>query len=469
MRTSLSLSLLLYLTISLPSPPLAAGSKEAILGDALLEEEAYEFLETMITRYGHRLSGTPGNDRSLEYLQSKLEELGVAVHRESFEHPGWIRSDDRAILTQPENRPLRAVAMGYVNRQKPVEAPVALLKSSNLDTLDPKSLNGRILLSPSSIRLNQEKYLRLANEFGVLGAMLTNRVNGGQLLARVSNHDGKAPPFPLFAITREDGLRFERQLEERIPVKVRLETRSRTQAMTSDNLVAVLPGKSKEQIVLGAHFDSWDLSEGAMDNGLGVAQLFEVARLLKKHSPINEYTVVLVFFNAEEWGLWGSRRYVEAHRNDPIRAMVNVDMVGDITGANAMGFDELVPVLESFSESLGALKFSRKTDNKTWLGGDHHPFILEGIPSITFYAPIPAGEVRYYHDVADTFDKVDPHLLAKSCAITALLIHRLANDTESKLRRYTPEESAELFRKAGLEKRLKEDGQWPFSDTPAKP
>jgi len=468
MRASLLISLFV-LTFSPVSPLLADESKEAILGDALLNEEAYEFLETMITRYGHRLPGTPGNDRSLDYLQTELEELGVSVHRESFQHPGWIRGNDRAILIQPENRSLRAVAMGYVNRQKAVEAPVALLKSSNLDTLDPNSLNGRILLVPSSIRLNHEKYLRLAKDFGVLGALLTNRVNGGQLLARVSNHDGKAPPFPLFAITREDGLRFERQLEAQVPVKVRLETRSQTQAMTSDNLVAVLPGKSKEQIVLGAHFDSWDLSEGAMDNGLGVAQLFEVARLLKKHSPINEHTIVLVFFNAEEWGLWGSRRYVETHRNDTIRAMVNVDMVGDIIGANAMGFDELVPILDSFSESLGALNFSRRTDNKTWLGGDHHPFILEGIPSITFYAPIPAGDVRYYHDVADTFDKIDPHLLAKSCAITALLVHYLANDIESEIRRYTREESAALFRKAGLEKRLREDGQWPFSDNSANP
>ena len=456
---------LLYLTTTPNLPCLATNSSEAILGDALLNEEAYSFLETMVTRFGHRLSGTPGNDRSLDYLQKELEKLGVAVHRESLKHPGWIRGDDRATLVQPENRPLRAIAMGYVDRQKPVEAPVVLLKSSNLDTLEPASLDGCILLVPSSIRLNHEKYLRLSNEFGVRGALLTNRVNGGQLLARVSNHNGNAPPFPLFAITREDGLRFERQLEAGITVKIRLETRSQIQAMTSENLVAVLPGKSKEQIVLGAHFDSWDLGEGAMDNGLGVAQLFEVARLLKKHSPKNEYTIILVFFNAEEWGLWGSRRYVETHRNDPIRAMVNVDMVGDIIGANAMGFDELVPVLDTFSSHLGALKFSRKTENKTWLGGDHHPFILEGIPSITFYAPIPSEDVRYYHDVADTFDKIDSNLLAKSCAITALLIHHLANDTESKLRRYTREESANLFRKAGLETRLKADGQWPFDDT----
>ncbi len=446
-----------------------ADPSETIVGDALLNQEAYSFLATMITQYGHRLPGTPGNDQSLDYLQKELENLGVEVHRESFQHPGWVRGDDRAILIQPENRPLRSITLGYVDRQKPVEAPVALLRSIDLDTLDRKALDGRIILVPSSLRLNQAKYLRLANDFGVRGALLMNRVNGGQLLARVANHDGDAPPFPLFGITREDGLRLRAQLEVDIPVVVRLETLSKIKPMSSENLVAVLPGESDERIVLGAHFDSWDLGQGAMDNGLGVAQLFEVARLLQKHSPKNAYTVAIVFFNAEEWGLWGSRRYVEAHRDDPIRVMINVDMVGDITGVNAMGFDELVPVLDSFSANLGALKFSRKLANQTWLGSDHHPFVLEGFPAITFYAPIPADDVRYYHDVADTFDKVDPALLAKSSAITALLVHHLANDTASDLRRYSREETANLFRKAGLEKRMVDAGQWPFADIPSKP
>ena len=74
--------------------------------------------------------------------------------------------------------------------------------------------------------------------------------------------------------------------------------------------------------------------------------------------------------------------------------------------------------------------------------------------------------MRYYHDAADTFDKVEPTLLAKSSAISALLIHHLANDTESDYRRYSREETATLFRKAGLEKRLIQDGNWPFADIP---
>ncbi len=447
--------------------PLDADPAEAMLGDALINEEAYSFLETMVTRYGHRLPGTPGNARSLDFLQAELEALGLRVHREAFDHPGWIRGEDRVTLLQPEVRSLRAVALGYVQQQEPVEAPVIRLESTNFDEMEPDSLSGHIILVPSSVRLNHDQALRLAEDFGVLGALLMNRVNGGQLLARVANHEGKPPPFPMFSITREDGLRLEAQLEVDMPVVAQLETRSRNKPMTSENLVAILPGRSDAQIILGAHFDSWDLSQGALDNGLGVAQLYEVGRLLQKHASTNAYTVVLVFFNAEEWGLWGARRYVEAHRDAPIRVMINLDMVGEIQGINAMGFDELVPVLESFSNQLGAMALPRKLANKPWMGSDHHPFILEGFPAITFYAPIPAEDVRYYHDMADTLDKVDPKLLAQSSAITALLVHHLANDTESALRRYSREETAALFRKAGLEERMVKAGQWPFADIPA--
>jgi Zn-dependent M28 family amino/carboxypeptidase len=170
----------------------------------------------------------------------------------------------------------------------------------------------------------------------------------------------------------------------------------------------------------------------------------------------------LVWFNAEELGLWGSRRYVEQHALDDVRVMLNLDMVGDPQGVNAMGFDALVPLLTRFSNSLGSWSFERPVANTTWLGSDHHPFILAGIPAITFYAPIDPDAVHYYHDFGDTFDKVDRTTLARASALVTLLTHTLAQDTATPLRRYTPAETAALFQAAGLEDRLRRAGQWPF-------
>ena len=106
--------------------------------------------------------------------------------------------------------------------------------------------------------------------------------------------------------------------------------------MRTANLVATLPGRVSEKVVIGAHFDSWDLGQGALDNGLGIVQAYDVARLLKTIHPDNHYTLEFVWFNAEEFGLYGSYAYIEKHKNEPIRSMINLDMVGDPIGIAAL-------------------------------------------------------------------------------------------------------------------------------------
>ena len=436
--------------------------REAMLGEALLNPQGYELLETLSVQFGPRMTGTQSHADSMDFLELALQELGLETRRESFQVPGWVRGHDTVDLVEPVGRSIRAIALGYVERQSAFEAPVAWLDTDKFDTLEADSLRGKVVVIRHTVRMNQEKYTTLADEFGVVGALLMNRVKGGQLLARVANHQGMPPPFPVFSITQEEGLRFQAQIESGIVPRVRLEVGSYNKPMSGYNLVATLPGTSEERIIIGGHFDSWDLAQGAMDNGLGIAQIYEAARLLKKFSPDNAYTIEFVFFDAEEWGLWGARRFMEQHDPETIRAMLNLDMVGDPEGVNTMGFDELVPMLEAFDESLGAYGFTRRLENKPWMGSDHLPFILNGIPSITFYAPIPSDDVRYYHDVADTFDKVDAGLLARSSALVAMLGYQLGNDENPALQRLDSKETESLLEKAGLVERLTASGYWPL-------
>lgn len=447
-----------------PCSALAGPTHESLLGDAILHNSGYDLLETMTTRFGPRMAGTEGNTRSMDLLEHELQALGIETRRETYTIPGWVRREDRVTLVSPVARTLRATALGYVNAHDPFEAGVAVIDSRDFETLDAGETRGKIGLAAPNLKFSQSDYETLAEEFGLRGMLLINRVNGGQLLARAGNHSGDPVPLPVYSITVEEGRWIERQLMDGLDVQVEIETRSGCEPMEVDNLVAVLPGRSDRIVVVGGHFDSWDLGQGAMDNGLGTAQIFDLARLLQGHSPVNEHTVELVWFNAEEWGLWGSIDYAERHDLTKVRAMLNLDMAGDPIAVNAMGFDELVPYLETWSESLGAWDFNRKVANKTWLGSDHHPFIMQGVPSITFNAPIDPDDVRYYHDFGDTFDKIDPAMLARATALIALLTYDLANDTESGIRNYSPEETAELFRQAGLAKGLKKAGKWPFEE-----
>jgi Iap family predicted aminopeptidase len=445
-----------------------AESRDRILGEAILGGGAYSFLETIADTYGPRMIGTEGHRLSLDYLESSLQELGIETRRQAFAFPGWFRGETSVELLGPVSRPLRAIAMGYVGTFTGVEGELAFVSSKDISEFDEEAIQDRILLVRRNVSYSLEDMRTLASEHGVKGMLYINRVRGGQLLARAANRAGEATPFPVIAVTQEEGLWMKRLLENEETVEVRISTENELKEFTGENLIATLPGESGERVILGGHFDSWDLGQGAVDNGLAVAQMYEVARLIGKHSPQLRHTIEFVWFDAEEVGLWGSYHYADAVELSDVRAMVNLDMVGRPIAINAMGFDGLVPVLENYAESLGAWKFDKPVANKPWLGSDHLPFILKGVPSITFNAPLDPEDVRYYHDFADTMDKVDPLMLGESTALIGLLMHHLANDEGDRVPQLSEEETAEMFRTAGLEERMRGRNAWPFGDAEAE-
>ncbi|MDB6127989.1 MAG: hypothetical protein JWM35_1885, partial [Verrucomicrobia bacterium] len=193
------------------------------------------------------------------------------------------------------------------------------------------------------------------------------------------------------------------------------------------------------------------------------------AKLLKQHAPQNLRTIRLVWFNGEEQGLWGSSIDAHATKHEAVAAMINLDMVGFPLSVNSLGYDDLVPRLEVFNTSLGEHKLKQGVGNINWFGSDHTPFQLEGIRAITFGGLIPPESVRYYHDMADTIDKVDPRLIPESTAAIATLVYRLANEPGLTTNRLTPAETEALFRKFALETRMKGVGIWPFNATPPAP
>jgi Iap family predicted aminopeptidase len=330
--------------------------------------------------------------------------------------------------------------------------------------LDKAAIRDRILLARQNVTYSHEDMLKLEQEYGVKGLLYTNRVDGGQVLGRTANRKGEETPFPVFSITQEEGLWMKRLLDDGVTVRLEMETRSELRTLEAENLIAVLPGQTGERVILGGHFDSWDLGQGSIDNGLGVVQIYETARILSEVHPENRHTVEFVWFDAEEFGLWGSYHYVEATDPEDIRVMVNLDMVGRPIAINAMGFEDLVPELETYAAKLGGWAFDREVANVPWLGSDHHPFILAGIPAITFNAPLDPDSVRYYHDFADTMDKIDPRMLAEANGYITLLVHDLANSETPKIGPLDAAQTARLFREAGLEERMRKAGRWPFGD-----
>jgi hypothetical protein len=439
----------------------------SIIGSSLTEGRSYDILRRITDEAEGRLVGSAQNDRALTILAEELRSLGIDVRREAFAIPGWVRGDDEIVVTSPLSRKLRAVALGFTDVLPAFEDSVVLVGSGSEEEFRGTHARGKIALVTSKTPRGKEPLLRsevisIAAAQGARAVCFVNDKEGGLVLCGVANFQGKPAPVPAFSLTLEEGSWIERLLQGGIPVRMRIVVRSHCMQMPTANLVATLPGSTGKTIVAGAHVDGWDIGQGAIDNGIGSAILFDVARLLKKYSGRNAYTVKLVWFNGEELGLWGSKEYVRAHEGDTIAAMVNMDMTGAPQGFNAGGFDEIVPLLSGVARKLGGFAMQEEPANSPGTNSDHEPFMLKGIPALSVFGHLDGDKVRYYHDFGDTFDKADRKGMAEASGVVAVLIRELANATGVTYARKSREEVIAMLKKGNIDERLKRQGEWPF-------
>lgn len=167
--------------------------------------------------------------------------------------------------------------------------------------------------------------------------------------------------------------------------------------LESANLIAIRPGKSTEQIVVGAHYDSSTEADGADDNASGVAVMLEVAGLLAEMDAETPYTIVFVAFGAEENNLDGSRYYVREMDRGEIGntvAMINLDslIAGDfayVYGDDGPGTLRDWILAEAEREGLaleGKTAEDMDEDGIPCECADYHAFQQAGIPFAYFEA-----------------------------------------------------------------------------------
>ncbi len=433
-----------------------------VLGVALAGEPVapHDFLTKLCDDFGPRMTGTAANTAAMDRLAVELRTLGYAPEKVPFTTPGWERGEDRVEVLAPFARRLRVASLSYTQPHSAFTAEVVDLGNAKDADLDKVETRGRIgVLSPTTA-LQTSELVAMAVARGLKAVLFINREGGGQLLARTGSFSGTPLQLPIYSIAQEEGRWLQRLLARGTPVRVQMETKSRCREAKTANLRLVIPGRVASRLIVGAHFDSWDLGQGAMDNGIGIAQLYALAAALRGLTPY--HTVELVWFNGEEQGLAGSRFAASQLGATPVVAMVNLDMVGVPIGVNALGDDALVPALERWHGAREErARLSKGVENVNWVGSDHTPYQLAGVRALTFNGPIPRESVRYYHDFADTIDKVSPKLIEDSAAVVIECVRALADDRTLKAERRGADETEKLFTRFGLEKRLRAMGMWP--------
>lgn len=196
------------------------------------------------------------------------------------------------------------------------------------------------------------------------------------------------------------------------------------------NTVGEIPGSEKpdEFVIVGAHLDSWDLGQGATDNGTGSCVVLETARILMKAGIKPKRTIRFVLYSGEEQGLHGSRAYCNLHKDElpKTSAALNHDTgTGRVTAIYLQGREILKPLMERELVSLKELGVT-EISTRSMGGSDHLSFESAGVPGFMFRQD-PAEYRLTHHSQSDTLDKAREADLIQGAQVMAIMAVRIAN------------------------------------------
>jgi Iap family predicted aminopeptidase len=211
------------------------------------------------------------------------------------------------------------------------------------------------------------------------------------------------------------------------------------QLIETANVVGEVVGREPDSsVIVGAHYDTQLDCPGACDNATGVAALIEIAAsAAREPQPLR--TIVFAAFADEEHGCVGSTQYCIAHRDEleSTVGMVNLDALGwALAGRRALYADPAIRDLARDTAAHAGWTLEEELEASLFPGSDYNPFIDAGVPA-AFYWRYPPGH-PYYHTPGDVPELLDMAVVSETATVSAMLVHRLANDPTIALGRAQP-------------------------------
>jgi hypothetical protein len=463
-RVCIGLAIVLCLDSPVGLPQAAVPADEHVDRIVVIAPQggAHAFLRRLTDTIGGRVTGSPESKATADLLLATLREAGFDdAHFEEYTlESRWQRGRVVGRVVSPVQRSLAVGSYGWVPGTKgEVTVPLVDLgspPSGVLSVLSDRVRGAAVIVEPHAVGAVPAQVMRasLAATLARDGAtaMLIPSDKPHRMLYTSAFGFYPGGPLPVLSVAKEDVL-FLRRLLASGPVRITLDVANTMDGPVQErNVVADIKGTTDEVVLVGAHFDSWDPAQGAQDDGVGVAAILEAARILKSLGIKPRRTIRFAFFSGEEQALLGSRAYVERHRDelDRLRAAVIMDSGAQTPrGFKIHGRADVEAAARTILAPLSSLGASGLGLEGTF-DMDHGPFLAAGIPVFTLW--VDEGEYdTHHHAVSDTFDKVDPRMLALDTAVIAVAAYRLAEAPEPPGRRLSAAEATQLLEKLGLE------------------
>ena len=412
-----------------------------IINAAMNDSTAYERLAYLCDTFGPRFSGSSNLEKALDWIILEMRSDGLKMARgERVQVPTWIRGNESLDLILPFKKSMAMLGLGgsIATPKGGIKAEVVVVNS--FDELDEKQndVRGKIVLFNAPFTTYGEtvqyrykgassaaRYGALASLIRSVGSWSMNTPHTG-----VMTYDRDQPKIPHAAITMEDAMMFGRLQErgERIVLHLRMDARSVADRW-SRNVIAELPGSEfpEEIIVLGGHIDSWDVGQGAHDDGGGCIAAWQAVKLIKNLGLQPKRTLRVVLWTNEENGGRGNKNYRDEHFDELKDHILAIESDGGVFNPRGFGFtgsDESRDILTDISRLL--LPIDANAIFKGGRAADIAPLNDEGVPVMSL--KVDGSKYFWYHHAnADTFDKVDIMEFNRCVAAMAIMGYVVAD------------------------------------------
>ncbi|MGH7719909.1 MAG: M28 family metallopeptidase [Gemmatimonadaceae bacterium] len=459
---ALALSSLVALTAHAQSPsargqssgPLATkyrAAADSLIRGALADSAAYTRLAELTDRFGARFSGTPSLERAIDWILARMRSDRLEnVRGEPVMVPRWVRGEESAELVEPRRYSMRILGLGgsIGTPRQGLTADVMVVGSFEELTARAAEARGKIVLYNVPFTSYGQTVRYRAS-----GAVEAARVGAVAALVRsVTPHSLQTPHtgsmrydsavtrVPAAAVTVEDAelIRRLRQRNERVVLTLRMGARTLPDVQ-SRNVVAEIRGSERpeEVVVIGGHIDSWDVGQGAMDDGGGSVVAWEAVRLMHRLGLRPRRTVRVVLWTNEENGLRGANAYRDAHAAELDQHVLAIESDAGVFRPRGFGFTGSDAAYAMVKE-IGTLLAPIGADSVARGGGgaDIGPIMARGVPGMGLNVD-GTRYFWYHHTDADTMDKLDQREIALCVATMAVMAYVVA-DMEERLPRGTP-------------------------------
>jgi carboxypeptidase Q len=412
-----------------------------LIGEALASRFAWERLALLGDTYGHRLSGSKALEDAIQWALAEMKKDGLEnVRAEPVKVPHWVRGRESAVITSPGRHDLVMLGLGNSigTPTDGIEAEVVVVRNWQELEAAGARVKGRIVLFnvPFTSYGETVQYRATGPSRAAATGALAVLVRSVGPPGLRTPHTGALryadgmPQIPAAAISTEDADRLQRMADRgtRVTVRLMMEAKFLPDA-DSFNVIGEIRGSEKpeEVVVIGGHFDSWDVGTGSTDDGGGCIVTWEALRIMKKLGMRPRRTVRVVLWTNEENGGRGGTAYRDRYRDQLANHVLMLESDSGVFRPTGFGFSGSEAARAKVKDIATLLRgIQAETIGPSGGGADIGPSVEAGnLPAMSL--EVDGNYFLLHHTPADTVDKIDPMDMSRASAAIAVMTYVVAD------------------------------------------